>query len=46
MRSELVRLARQYNYVPPPAEKEYEDALFAEYLTRRSTREKNGRQEK
>jgi hypothetical protein len=46
VRSELVRLAKQYNYIPPSAEKEYGDALFAEYLTRRSTPEKNGRNEK
>jgi hypothetical protein len=32
VRKELVRLVKAYNYVPPPAEKIYEDALFAEYM--------------
>jgi len=35
VRKELVRLAKVHNYVPPPAEKDYEDALFAEYLARK-----------
>lgn len=32
VRRELLRLVKVYNYVPPSAEKDYEDALFAEYL--------------
>ena len=35
LRKELVRLVKIYNYVPPPAEKEYEDALFAKYQARK-----------
>ena len=35
VREELVRLVKIYNYVPPPAEKAYEDALFAEYMSRK-----------
>ena len=35
VRRELVRLVKVYNYVPPPAEKIYEDALFAEYLAQK-----------
>lgn len=35
VRRELVCLARVSNYVPPPAEKDYEDALFAEYSARK-----------
>ncbi len=35
VRKELVRLVKIYNYVPPPAEKDYEGALFAEYLARK-----------
>jgi len=34
VRDELVRLAKIYNYVPPPAEKAYEDALYSEYLAK------------
>jgi len=32
LRRELLRLVKIYNYVPPPAENAYEDALFAGYL--------------
>ena len=35
VRKELVRQVKIYNYVPPPADKDYEDALFAEYLARK-----------
>jgi hypothetical protein len=35
IRKELLRLVKIYNYVPPPAEKAYEDALVAEYLARK-----------
>jgi hypothetical protein len=38
IRGELVRLVKIYNYVPPPAEKDYEDALYAEYLRSGSAR--------
>lgn len=31
LRRELLRLVKIYNYIPPPAEKAYEDALFAGY---------------
>lgn len=34
VRKELVRLVKIYNYVPPPAENDYEEALYAEYLRR------------
>ena len=34
VRSELLRLVKTFNYVPRPAEKAYEDALYAEYLRR------------
>ncbi|MEM2870116.1 MAG: hypothetical protein QW379_06830 [Thermoplasmata archaeon] len=34
VRAELLRLARIYNYVPSSAERDYEEALFAEFLTR------------
>ncbi|MGQ9583064.1 MAG: hypothetical protein ACUVV6_06070 [Thermoplasmatota archaeon] len=34
VRKELVRLVKIYNYVPPPAERDYEEALYAEYLSR------------
>ena len=34
VRSELLRLVKVFNYVPRPAEKAYEDALYAEYLKR------------
>jgi len=32
LRRELIRLVKIYNYVPSPAEKAYEDALYSEYL--------------
>ncbi|MBM4249875.1 MAG: hypothetical protein FJ149_10690 [Euryarchaeota archaeon] len=35
VRRELVCLARVHNYIPPPAEKDYEEALYAEYLARK-----------
>jgi len=35
IREELLRLVRIYNYMPPPAEKAYEDALYAEYQARK-----------
>jgi len=35
VRKELLRLVKIYNYVPPHAEQEYRDALFAEYLARK-----------
>ncbi|MEM4729940.1 MAG: hypothetical protein QXH42_09325 [Thermoplasmata archaeon] len=34
VRAELLRLVRIYNYVPSSAERDYEEALFAEFLTR------------
>jgi len=42
LRGELLRLVKIYNYVPPPAEKAYEDALFAEYLVRKGKGKENG----
>lgn len=35
LRRELLRLVKIHNYVPVPAEKDYEDALFAEYSARK-----------
>lgn len=35
LRKELVRLVRMANYIPAAAEKDYEDALLAEYLARK-----------
>jgi len=34
VRKELLRLAKGYNYVPPGIEKDYEDALYDEYMKR------------
>ena len=34
VRKELIRQVKVYNYVPPPAEKEYEEALYLEYKKR------------
>jgi hypothetical protein len=36
LRKELLRLVKIYNYVPSPVEKDYEDALYAEYMKRAS----------
>jgi len=36
LRRELLRLVKISNYVPASAEKDYEDALFAEYSARKS----------
>jgi len=46
VRGELVRLAKMRNYVPSGAEKQYEDALFAEYVARRGGPGNDGRTEK
>jgi len=35
VRRELVRLVKIYNYIPPSAEKDYEDALYLEYKKRK-----------
>ena len=35
VRRELLRLAGECNYIPPSAEKDYEDSLYAEYLKMR-----------
>jgi hypothetical protein len=32
VRKELMRLVKVYNYVPSPVEKDYEEALYAEYM--------------
>jgi len=45
VRNELVRQVKTYNYVPPPAEKDYEDALFAEYLARKGQSNGSGGKE-
>ena len=34
VRRELLRLTKIYNYVPRSAEREYEEALFAEFIAR------------
>jgi len=42
LRKELLRLVKIYNYVPSQVEKDYEEALYSEYLKISANKSRSG----